>query len=333
MLDPGPKKSEKHLPTLGRRIVAMPGDLSPAFNCRHLTPFHSTVNRSHLSPMKNPKAMKDTNTTTKQRSGRRGLFMLGMADLISGIGNWRLCHLMGLGEIRRRYARSRIGQFWVTISTAIGVTALGLVWSTLWKQPVAELMPFVAISLIVWTMISGTLSEAATVFASTGPIFLNQGMSFSTAIYSLVYRHLLIFLHNMPTIVIAILLFSVPAGGISLVALPGFGLLVIALLWASYLVAIACVRFRDLTQVVQNVLMVAFFITPIFWKPDQIPPGKQYLLYLNPFAALLAVVREPLLGQLPSIYDWTAAVIFSLGGFVVALPIIGYCQRRIIYWI
>jgi lipopolysaccharide transport system permease protein len=259
--------------------------------------------------------------------------MLGIADLLKGIDNWRLSHLMGLGEIRRRYARSRIGQFWLTISTGIMVAVLGLVWSTLWKLPVADLVPFVAISLIVWTMISGTLAEAATVFASTGPIFVNQGMSFSTAIYSLVYRHLLIFLHNLPIIVIAILLFSVPAGRVSLVALPGFGSLVLTLVWTSYLVAIACVRFRDLTQVVQNGLMVAFFITPVLWKPDQIPLDKHYLLSLNPLAALLAVVREPLLGQLPTVYDWTAAAVFSIGGFVIALPIIGYCQRRIIYWI
>ena len=259
--------------------------------------------------------------------------MLGIADLLSGIDNWRVSHLMGLGEIRRRYARSRIGQFWLTISMGIMVAALGLVWSTLWKTPVADLLPFVAVSLIVWTIITGTLGEATTVFVSAGPIFQNQGMSFSTAIYALVYRHLVIFLHNVPIIVIAIVLFSVPVGGICLVALPGFGLLVVAMVWTSYVVAIACVRFRDLTQVVQNGLMVAFFITPVLWKPDQIPADKHYLLSLNPLAALLAVVREPLLGQLPTAYDWTAAALFSIGGFVVALPVIGYCRRRIIYWI
>src|SRR5215471_14346560 len=172
--------------------------------------------------MKKPKAMKDTNTTPKQQSGRRGLFMLGMADLMSGIDNWRLSHLMGLGEIRRRYARSRIGQFWLTISTGIMVASLGLVWSTLWKTPIADLMPFIAISLTVWTLISGTLGEATTAFVSTGPIFLNQGMSFSTAIYALVYRHLIIFLHNLPIIAITVLLFPVPVEPICVIALPGF---------------------------------------------------------------------------------------------------------------
>jgi ABC-type polysaccharide/polyol phosphate export permease len=262
-----------------------------------------------------------------------GLFMLGIADLLSGIDNWRLSHLMGVGEIRRRYARSRIGQFWLTISTGIMVATLGLVWSTLWKMPVADLVPFVAVSLTVWTIISGTLTEATTAFVSAGPIFQNQGMSFSTAIYALVYRHLVIFLHNLPIVAIAILVFSVPVGAICLVALPGFGLLVVAMVWTSYLVAIACVRFRDLTQVVQNGLTIAFFITPVLWKPDQIPADQHYLLSLNPFAALLAVVREPLLGQLPTVDDWIAATAFSLGGFVIALPIIGYCRRRIIYWI
>lgn len=279
------------------------------------------------------KMMEHTFKSPKPPAGRRGFFILGITDLLRGVDNWRLSHLMGLGEIRRRYARSRIGQFWLTISMGIMVAALGLVWSTLWHLPVADLVPFVAVSLIVWTMITGTLGEAATVFPSNGAIFLNQGMSFSTAIYALVYRHLLIFLHNVPIIVITILVFSVPAGRVALVALLGFASLLLGLVWTSYLVAIACVRFRDLTQVVQNGLMVMFFITPVLWKPDQIPPGQHYLLSLNPFAAMLAVVREPLLGQLPTLYDWIASTAFSLGGFVVALPIIGYCQRRIIYWI
>jgi ABC-type polysaccharide/polyol phosphate export permease len=283
--------------------------------------------------MKKRKMMEHTFKSPKPRADRRGFFSLAIADLLSGVDNWRLSYLMGLGEIRRRYARSRIGQFWLTISTGVMVAILGLVWSTLWHLPVADLVPFVAISLIVWTMITGTLGEAATVFPSNGAIFLNQGMSFSTAIYALVYRHLLIFLHNIPIIVITLLLFSVPVGRLAPVALLGFASLVLTLVWSSYLVAIACVRFRDLTQVVQNGLLVVFFITPVLWKPDQIPPGEHYLLSLNPFAALLAVVREPLLGQLPTLYDWTAAAIFSIGGFVIALPIIGYCQRRIIYWI
>ena len=258
---------------------------------------------------------------------------LGYKDLAQGIRDWRVSHLMGLNEICRRYARSKMGQFWVTISTAIMVAALGLVWSSLWKTPIGELLPFISISLILWGLITGTLGEAATVFVQSGPMYLNQGMSFSTAIYALIYRNLLIFAHNLPVVVATMIIFSVPLRATAILALPGFVFLVVTLLWLGYLVAIACVRFRDLTQVVQSGLLIAFFVTPILWKPEQILFQSPYFLLLNPFAALLAVVREPLLGQIPPISDWLIAVTFSVGGFVLTLPLIGYCKRRIIYWI
>ena len=177
---------------------------------------------------------------------------LGYADLAQGIRDWRVSHLMGLNPIRRRYARSKIGQFWVTISTAIMVAALGLVWSALWRTPIDELLPFISISLILWGLITGTLGEAATVFVQSGPMYLNQGMSFSTAIYALIYRNLLIFAHNLPVVVATMIIFSVPLRATAILALPGFVFLVVTLLWLGYLVAIACVRFRDLTQVVQS---------------------------------------------------------------------------------
>src|SRR5215467_4668637 len=139
--------------------------------------------------------MKNADTLPQPRPSRQGLFMLGTADLLQGIDNWRLSHLMGLGDIRRRYARSRIGQFWLTISTGLMISTLGLVWSTLWNVDVRDFLPHITVSLIVWTAISGTISDATTVFASLGGLYVNQGMSFSTAIYSLIYRHFLIFLH------------------------------------------------------------------------------------------------------------------------------------------
>jgi ABC-type polysaccharide/polyol phosphate export permease len=260
-------------------------------------------------------------------------FTEGLLDLRSGLDYWRLSHLIGLGEIRRRYARSRIGQFWLTLSTAIMVVALGLVWSTLWKVQLHDLMPFIAISLILWNLITGVLGEASTIFVATGPMFLNQGMSFSTAVYGLIYKHVLIFLHNVPIIAVTMIVFIVPLGSVSLLAVPGLLCLLLSLLWLGYIIAIACVRYRDLTQAVQSSLLIAFLITPVLWTPDQLGADKRELVTLNPLADLLAVVREPFLGRAPSVSEWIGAVGFSFGGFLIALPLIGLCRRRIIYWI
>jgi ABC-type polysaccharide/polyol phosphate export permease len=275
----------------------------------------------------------DANAPPVRRASWHNRFADGVLDLKSGLRYWRLSHLIGLGEIRRRYARSRLGQFWLTLSTAIMVVALGVVWSTLWKANIRDLMPFFAISLVIWNLITGVLGEASTTFVATGPMFLNQGMSFSTAIYGLIYKHLLIFLHNVPIIVIIMAVFPVPLRSVSLLAVPGLLCLVLSLLWLGYIIAIACVRYRDLTQAVQSSLLIAFLITPVLWTPDQLDANKQFLLAFNPLADLLTVVRQPLLGQVPSLSEWIGAVAFSLGGFLIALPLIGFSRSRLIYWI
>ncbi|WP_298274366.1 ABC transporter permease [uncultured Bradyrhizobium sp.] len=256
-----------------------------------------------------------------------------MNDLHAGIGYWRVSYLMGVRDIRQRYARSRIGQFWLTLSTGIMVGALGFVWSGLWKVSVGELLPFVAISIVVWNLISGTLSEAAAIFPATGSMFLNQGMSFSTAIYGLIWKNVLIFLHNLPIIALTMIVFWIPVRLDVLLVIPGMILVLLTLAWASYVIGIACLRFRDLTQLVQSALLIAFFVTPVMWKPAQMGAEKAYLLSFNPFAAMLSVIRKPLLGEMPTAQEWILATAIALGGFLVALPLVGYCRRRIIYWI
>ena len=260
-------------------------------------------------------------------------FKLGAMDFSGGLAKWRLSHLIGLGEIRRRYARSKLGQFWLTLSTAIMTVALGVVWSALWKVPLADMLPYFAISHILWQMISGTLTEAAVVLPQNGQLFLNQGLSFSTVIYALLYKNVVVLLHNLPIVVATTAIFMVPVGWGALLAIPGFIVLCIILTWLSYIIAIACVRFRDLTQVVQNLLTLAFFVTPVLWKPSQIAAEQHYLLIINPFSSMLSVVREPLLGQTPEPAAWIITILLASVGFVLTTLIVGACRKRIIYWI
>ena len=279
-----------------------------------------------------PQALDNDRTYRSGAADRAGSFESGLDDLLGGMKNWRLCHLMGLGEIRRRYSRSKLGQFWLTLSTLIMVVTLGVVWSTLWHQPVDKLMPYIAASMILWTFISGLITEATTALVSAGPMYLNQGMSFSTAIYALTYKHLMIFLHNAPIIGLVFLFFLYPVNANALLAIPGLALVLIALTWIGYVVAIMCLRFRDVSQVVQSLITISFFITPVLWKADQIPAQKQWFILFNPFATLLSVVRDPLLGHAPPLSVWLMATLIAFGGLLVTIPIVGRYRKLIIYW-
>src|SRR5271165_6031088 len=83
----------------------------------------------------------------------------GVNELAQGIRQWRVWHLLGIWDLRRRYARSKLGQLWLILSTAVMILALGLVWSLLWNQPISELMPFIGVGVIIWNFLSQVLTE------------------------------------------------------------------------------------------------------------------------------------------------------------------------------
>jgi homopolymeric O-antigen transport system permease protein len=257
----------------------------------------------------------------------------GLRDLIQGAKNWRIWHLMGSAELRRRYARSRLGQFWLTLSTGILIGSLGLVWSVLWKMPIQDMMPYFAASMVIWTMLTGFIGDATSVFTNGGRYFLNERMSFATAIDALLYQHILIFLHNSVIVILVFIGFQRAVGWQALLAIPGFCLTVITAMWLSYVIAILCTRYRDLGQVVTSVLQIAFFVTPVLWKVQFVPEPYRKFLALNPFAVYLSIIRDPLLGESVPLETWAIAGAITFGGLIVSLPFIGRYHRRVVYWL
>ena len=256
----------------------------------------------------------------------------GLDELVTGARNWRVWHLLGTKELRNRYMRSKLGQIWLTLSSAIMIGAMGLVWSLLFKQPVRELLPYFGISLIMWNFMSQVLIECTGVFTAHGQFYRNQRMNFAVSIYSVVYKNTIIIGYNLIIIALLIAIFGIPVNWYLLQIFPAFVLTWLMLLWVGYVLAMACVRYRDLIQVVTNWMMLFFFLTPIMWKPDFMPQEYHFLIEYNPLAQFLELLRNPFLGRPVSDWAWISSSVIAIGGVLLALPIIGRYQRRVIYW-
>ncbi len=257
----------------------------------------------------------------------------GWMELTEGARNWRVWHLMGIGELRRRYARSRMGQFWLTLSTGITIAIIGVTWSLLWKIPLADMLPFLALSMVVWQLLSGIVGDATTAFSTSAHYLLSQRLPCATAVLALIYRNLVVFLHNAVIVAIVFLAFARPVSPTALLIVPALVLTAVSAVWWGYVVATLCVRFRDLVPAVQSVLQLAFYLTPIIWKPEFLPEEARWLNLVNPFAVYVGLVRDPLMGEPPALLAWLIAAGIAFGGLALTLPFIGRYRRRVLYWI
>ncbi len=259
-------------------------------------------------------------------------FAAARADFARGLANWPLWGRLGWQEVKRRYRRTTIGPFWTSISLAVMVATLGILWSTLWKQDLRTYMPFFGSGLTVWLLISAMITEGCVAFVSNEAVIKQLRFDFSVLSLALVWRNLIVFGHNIVVYIVLVALLQVPLTWASLLAVPGLALIAINGLWISTLMGMVCLRFRDVQQMVTSLLQVAMLATPIFWLPDSLGGSRLFLVHLNPLYHLIQVVRMPLLGQVPSGTSYLAVALITLVGSLVTFVAFSRFRRRIAYW-
>lgn len=258
----------------------------------------------------------------------------GFIDVRNALKDSYLALFLAYSDIRQRYRRSTLGPFWITISTAVMISCIGIIFGGLFKTPMKEFLPFLTVGLILWSLISNCLSEATVVFVSAEPIIKQLPIPLFTHVIRMVSRNVYIFLHNILIFPAVLLIVGKSVGFACLLSLPGLFLLIINLSWMSLLLGIICSRFRDLGQIVASVLQIFFYLTPIIWMPSLLPERtSMMILGPNPFYHLLQIVRGPLIGDVPPLSSWIFTATLAIVGWILTILLFNKYRSRIAYWL
>jgi lipopolysaccharide transport system permease protein len=256
-----------------------------------------------------------------------------MNDLIFVLNRWRIIHLLGISSLRARYARSKLGQMWLTLSNFFMILCFGAVWSVIWRLPIDEYLPYVGVGHILYTTITQTLNDSSGIFVNDARLYLNERLPFFVSVGAHVYKSIVIFAHNIPTIIL--LVFWSDSANINFdLIYPIVLICVLIFIWfGSYVIAVLCTRFRDLTQIIGLIFNIAFFVTPLMWKIDVIPISYEPYIYLNPFAAMLVALRNPIIGLPVNDLAYYSILIWTVISTVCASILYKKFEKRIIFWV
>ena len=168
-------------------------------------------------------------------------------------------------------------------------------YSALFHIDVHHYLPFLTLSQVLWFFIATLVSEACTCFTQAEGMIRSVRMPLFLHAMRTLIRNVLVLAHNVVVIVVVDIIFAVWPGWHALLALPGFAVWAIDALAICLLLGAFCARFRDIGPIVASIMQIAFFLTPVIWQPEQLGIHA-VLLPLNPFFALIEIVRAPLLG-------------------------------------
>lgn len=232
-------------------------------------------------------------------------------------------------EVRQRYRGSVLGLGWTLINPLLLVGAYWLVFRFLFGSPIPHFALFMFVGLIVWTLMFGGILLATSSLVANAALVTK--VRFPRAIIPLASTSANA-VTTLAMLVIAVPLCLVLRTGSSLeplLLLPGFLILgAIFAAGAGLLLGALNVYFRDLEHIVAAFATAWFFLTPIFYTFESLPPtARQYpwvidlLHYGNPLSPFVIVVQDTLFfGVWPtltdSLYCLIAAVLMFAIGWV-----------------
>jgi lipopolysaccharide transport system permease protein len=199
-------------------------------------------------------------------------------------------------------------------------------------MPLHDYLPFLALSQVLWAFLAASVADACTGFTEAEPVIRSVRMPFSVFAMRTIIRNVIILGHNIIVIVVVFAIFARWPGAGGLLALPGLVLWLVSAFALNLMLGAFCARFRDILPIINSVMQIAFFLTPVIWKPEQLG-GLQWILPFSPFFDLLEIVRAPLLGEGLPARAWIGALVYS--GMLCGLSWAFFLRARgrIAFWL
>ena len=257
---------------------------------------------------------------------------LAVADMVDGAKLWRLAWMLAWFDIRLRYRVSILGPFWLTLSTAVMVGALGVLYSTLFKMSLREYLPFLAVSQILWAFIASVVAEGCVAFTAAESVVRSVRMPFGLHAMRSVLRNVLVMAHNLVVILAVYAYFGMWPGWSLLLTIPAMAIWLVNSLAVSLLLGAFCARFRDVSPIVASVMQIMFFVSPVIWKPEQLGYAQIYLP-LNPFYSLLEIMRAPMLGDPLSGWVWLSVFVYTTLLCAASWAFFVRARGRLAFWL
>ena len=255
-----------------------------------------------------------------------------LADLGDGLHAWRLAWALARLDLRNRYRGSVIGPFWMTLSTAVMLLGLGFLYARLFGMTLEDYLPHLAVSLITWNVIAALVMEACTSLTSAEGVIRQLRLPYTVHALRCVFRNLLTAAHSLPLVLIVFLVLDRWPGAEVFLVVPGLLLLAVNALAIALFLGMLCARFRDIGPIVNSVMQLAFFMTPVIWKPELAGDWKPFLI-LNPFYALLETVRGPLVEGGGPLLAWVAAIAYTALIALLAFAFFVRFRGRVAFWV
>ena len=211
------------------------------------------------------------------------------------------------------YHHSKISYLWIPLSFMILVFAKSFFLGDLLGMD-SNFIIYLCIGVWIWNYISlAVTSYGNSLF--NNHLIINININPHQVLHILHFRLLITFFLNLVVLGVLLLFFTIQFN--ILAFLIGSLILIILVHQVGKLLSIISLYYRDITQLINSMMIVLFFLSPIFWYPQQLSANKLYLLQFNPVYHILNVFRDAIMKGTFNIQGFIIMTILIIVLFII----------------
>ena len=217
----------------------------------------------------------------------------------------------------------------------VTIASIGLVFGLILGASMVTFLPYLAAGFILWALFSGIVNDGTQSFIAAEGMIRQIPVPKLSHLIRVVWRNILTSAHNVAIFPVVLLAVGGTTGWQVLLFPIGLAISVLSVSGLALILSVFATRFRDVPPIVNSVMTIALYVTPVIWLPGSLGDNDlaHLLLGLNPFYHLLQIARLPLLGQLPTIENWALATLSAGVFWLVGLAVYRKFQDRIPFWV
>ena len=223
-------------------------------------------------------------------------------------------------DMKLRYKRSVMGFAWSLLNPLAQLLVFGFVFTRVLPLHIQNYPVFLFSGLLPWSWFSGALFEATDAIVGNRELIRRPGFPIAVLPVITLLSHLVHFVLAVPVLLLFILAAKITLTW-TILALPLIIIIqFVFMLSLAYLLSTIHVTFRDTQYLLNILLLLGFYLTPVFYDSTAVPPKSQLIYSLNPMYHLINAYRSILLHGM-----WPDFVSISLvGAASLILLLIGY---------
>lgn len=218
-------------------------------------------------------------------------------------------------EITQRYKQSILGYAWVILNPLFQLIVMTLIFSTVLK--ISSLgVPFIiflSVGLLPWNLFVNSLTSSTNSLVANSNLITKIYFPREILVYSTIIAKVVDFLYSCLVLVLFLIIYRTTITSMVLWVPIIFFIQLLFTIGLSLILSAFHLFYRDIQHLLNLVVLLWFYLTPIVYPVEVIPAKYKFFFSLNPMAVIINAYRQVILGGgMPNLYSLSIAFIMSL---------------------